>query len=135
MDHPWDGIEAKYPESSTVTGTVSRIADFGAFVKLEPGIEGLIHISELAHHRVMKVKNVVKQGDQVEVKVLSLDRDAQKLGLSLKATQKAPERKTQKKEEVDEPLRELAIKKQDDEPLKGGTGRKSGGEDIGLNLG
>lgn len=136
MDHPWDGIESKYPVNSTVSGKVSRIADFGAFVRLEPGIEGLIHISELAHHRVVKVKNVVKEGDSVEVKVLSLDRDAQKLGLSLKATQKAPERKSdQKPEEIDEPLRELAIKKQDSGPLKGGTGRKSGGEDIGLNLG
>ena len=135
MDHPWEGIEAKYPVNSLVSGTVSRIADFGAFVKLEPGIEGLIHISELAHHRVVKVKNVVKQGDSVEVKVLSLDREAQKLGLSLKATLQAPERKEKKVEEVDEPLRDLAVKKQDDEPLKGGTGRKSGGEDIGLTLG
>lgn len=136
MDHPWDGIESKYPVNSTVSGKVSRIADFGAFVRLEPGIEGLIHISELAHHRVVKVKNIVKEGDSVEVKVLSLDREAQKLGLSLKATQKAPEKKTSEKpEEVDEPLRELAIKKQDNSPLKGGTGRKSGGEDIGLTLG
>lgn len=136
MDHPWEGIESKYPVNSTVSGKVSRIADFGAFVRLEPGIEGLIHISELAHHRVVKVKNVVKEGDSVEVKVLSLDRDAQKLGLSLKATQKAPEKKSaEKPEEIDEPLRELAIKKQDNSPLKGGTGRKSGGEDIGLTLG
>ena len=136
MDHPWEGIESKYPVNSTVSGKVSRIADFGAFVRLEPGIEGLIHISELAHHRVVKVKNIVKEGDSVEVKVLSLDRDAQKLGLSLKATQKAPEKKqSEKPEEIDEPLRELAIKKQDNSPLKGGTGRKSGGEDIGLTLG
>lgn len=136
MDHPWDGIESKYPVNSTVSGKVSRIADFGAFVRLEPGIEGLIHISELAHHRVVKVKNIVKEGDSVEVKVLSLDRDAQKLGLSLKATQKPPERKNaEKPEEVDEPLRDLAVKKQTDAPLKGGTGRKSGGEDFGLTLG
>ena len=136
MDHPWDGIESKYPVDSLVKGTVSRIADFGAFVRLEPGIEGLIHISELAHHRVVRVKNVVKEGDSVEVKVLSLDREAQKMGLSLKATSKAPERKKKEKpEEVDEPLRELAVKKQDDAPLKGGTGRKSGGEDIGLTFG
>ncbi len=136
MEHPWDGIESKYPVNSTVSGKVSRIADFGAFVRLEPGIEGLIHISELAHHRVVKVKNIVKEGDSVEVKVLSLDRDAQKLGLSLKATQQAPVKKSNKPaEEIDEPLRDLAIKKQDDGPLKGGTGRKSGGEDIGLTLG
>ena len=136
MAHPWDGIESKYTVDSLVKGTVSRIADFGAFVRLEPGIEGLIHISELAHHRVVRVKNVVNEGDSVEVKVLSLDREAQKMGLSLKATMKAPEKKKKEKpEEVDEPLRELAVKKTNDAPLKGGTGRKSGGEDIGLTFG
>ncbi len=136
MDHPWDGIEGKYPVDSTVSGTVSRIADFGAFVRLEPGIEGLVHISELAYHRVVRVKNVVNEGDKVDVKVLSIDRDAQKMGLSLKATQKPPEKKEKEKpEEIDEPARELAVKKQDNAPLKGGTGRKSGGEDFGLTLG
>jgi small subunit ribosomal protein S1 len=65
---------------------VSRIAQFGAFVKLAPGVEGLIHISELAHHKVFRVENVVKEGEEVECKVLSVDAEAQRMSLSLKAT-------------------------------------------------
>ena len=133
LEHPWDGIEKKYPVNSVVKGKVSRLAQFGAFVKLEAGVEGLIHISELAHYRVFAVKNVVNEGDEVEVKILSLDRDAQKMGLSLKATQAKPEKEEKtKEEESDEPIREIAVKKQSKE-LKGGRDRPSGGEDIGLN--
>lgn len=135
MTHPWDDIDRKYAVNDVVKGTVSKIADFGAFVKLEPGIEGLVHISEIAHHRVIKVGNHVKPGDQVDVKILSIDSDKQKLGLSIKATQAAPElvKGPAADQEVDEPVRELAVKKADDEPLKGGTDRKSGGESVGLN--
>jgi ribosomal protein S1 len=133
LEHPWDNIEKKYPVNSIVKGKVSRIAQFGAFVKLEPGIEGLIHISELAHYRVFAVKNVVNEGDEVEVKLLSIDRDAQKMGLSLKATQAVPEKAAKQEEnEPDEPTRELAVKKQSAE-LKGGRDRPSGGEEVGLN--
>lgn len=133
LEHPWDGIEKKYPVNSIAKGKISRLAQFGAFVKFEPGIEGLIHISELAHHRVFAVKNVVNEGDSVEVKVLSIDQDAQKMGLSLKATQAKPEKEEKKNEEdVGEPIREIAVKKQGTE-LKGGRDRPSGGEEIGLN--
>ena len=133
LEDPWSNIDSKYPVNSVVSGTVSRIAQFGAFVKLEPGVEGLVHISELAHHRVFAVKNIVKEGDSVEVKVLSIDRDAQKMSLSLKATQAKPEKKQeQKPEEVDEPARELAVAKSK-EPLKGGRDKPSGGEQFGLN--
>ena len=59
LEHPWDGIDAKFPVGDVVKGVVSRVADFGAFVKLSTGIEGLVHISELAHHRVVKVTNIV----------------------------------------------------------------------------
>ena len=69
------GLTAE-PEVGTVyRGTVKRIADFGAFVEILPNIDGLVHISELAHHRVERVEDVVKEGDEVEVKVLSVDRD------------------------------------------------------------
>ena len=135
LENPWENILSKYPTNAVVEGTVTRIAQFGAFVKLEPGVEGLIHISELAHHRVFAVKNVVKEGDRVEVKVLSVDPDSQKIGLSLKATQAKPEpAKTSRDDEeaADEAARPLAVARRA-EPLKGGTERKSGGEDIGLN--
>jgi small subunit ribosomal protein S1 len=134
LENPWSRIDEKYPAGSVVSGTVSRLAQFGAFVKLEPGVEGLVHISELAHHRVIAVKNVLNQGDMVQVKVLSVDPQAQKIGLSLKATQAKPEKPDTKAEteEAAEPIREAAIKKRD-EPLKGGRDKGSGGEQFGLN--
>ena len=132
MDHPWEGISDDFAVNDIVKGTVTRIADFGAFVKLRSGVEGLVHISELAHHRVVKVGNYVNRGDEVEVKILSMDLQQQKIGLSIKATQSAPVKADKKKEEVEEPLRESAVPKSS-EPLKGGTSRKSGGESVGLN--
>ncbi len=135
LQDPWENIEQKYPANSVVSGTVSRIAQFGAFVKLEPGIEGLVHISELAHHRVFAVKNIVNEGDAVEVKVLSVDRAAQRMSLSLKATQARPEPKSapgKDAEPVDAPPRPVSVASRN-EPLKGGRDRKSGGEGLGLN--
>ena len=134
QENPWSRIDQKYPPGEIVSGTVSRLAQFGAFVKLEPGVEGLVHISELAHHRVMAVKNVVSMGDSVQVKVLTVDPSSQKIGLSLKATQAKPEKATDKKPEDDIPedTRESAVK-QRDEPLKGGRDKPSGGEQFGLN--
>ena len=135
LENPWTDIDKKYPIGADVSGFVSRIAEFGAFVKLEPGVEGLIHISELAHHRVIAVKNVVNQGDEVQVKILSVDPQAQKIGLSLKATQPKPEVKPGDKkseEQVPADLRPSAVKKRS-EPLKGGRDRSSGGEEFGLN--
>lgn len=133
IQHPWDGIEDRFPKGSIVRGTVTRLADFGAFVKIAAGIEGLVHISELAHHRVVQARNVVKEGEEIDVKVLDIDRDKQKLSLSLKATLQAPEKK--EKEVVAAPeiesTRPLAVKKHDG-PLKGGTSRPSGGDKFGL---
>jgi len=133
-EHPWTGIAQKFPVGTTVRGPVSRIAQFGAFVKLAPGVEGLIHISELAHHKVFRVENVVKEGEEVECKVLSVDADAQRIGLSLKATiAKAVKESDKAKDqpEVDEPPRELAVPKRKG-PLKGGMGKTGGGEQFGL---
>ncbi|HZL86821.1 MAG TPA: S1 RNA-binding domain-containing protein [Pirellulaceae bacterium] len=134
-EHPWTGIEQRFPVGSSATGTVTRIAQFGAFVKLAPGVEGLIHISELAHHKVYKVENVVKEGQEVEVKVVSVDAEAQRMGLSLKALLAAPVKAERKKEEteteVETPPRPLAVPKRSG-PLKGGVGKTSGGEQFGL---
>jgi small subunit ribosomal protein S1 len=65
-------------------GTVTRVVDFGAFVELEPGLEGLVHISELADHRVRAASDVVKPGDSVRVKVLEIDPQARRISLSIK---------------------------------------------------
>src|SRR5260370_42051066 len=84
---PWDSVDANYPTSSAVTGKVTRIMDFGAFVELEPGVEGLIHISELAHQRVRKVGDIVQPRQEVRVMVLAVDRNQRRISLSLKAGQ------------------------------------------------
>jgi small subunit ribosomal protein S1 len=133
-EHPWAGIEQKFPVGTTIRGPVSRIAQFGAFVKLAPGVEGLIHVSELAHHKVYKVENVVKEGEEVEAKVLSVDGEAQRISLSLKALLARAvkeEGKSKEAEVPDEPPREPAVAPRRG-PLKGGTGKPSGGEQFGL---
>ena len=133
--NPWDLSEQSYPVGAVVKGNVTKLMEFGAFVRLEAGIEGLVHISELANHRVHRVSNVVSEGDEVEVKILSVDSNAQKISLSMKAAQAAPPaesaEETEKPEEPKEPPRKLIVEKPDG-PLKGGVGRSSGGEQFGL---
>ena len=82
---PWDDVATKYPPGKTVSGKVTRLADFGAFVELEPAIEGLIHISELAPQRVHRAKDIVQVGQEVQVMVLSIDPAQRRISLSLKA--------------------------------------------------
>ena len=134
-ENPWDSAEQKYYIGSTVDGSVSKIMDFGAFVKLEPGVEGLIHISELAHGRVFRTSDVVSEGQAVQVKVLSFDRDKQRIGLSLKALLEAPKKKgdeeTADTDFAPPPDAPKAPRKYDGK-LKGGTSRPSGGEQFGL---
>jgi len=133
QDDPWNDAEARFPVGSTVHGNVSRLANFGAFVKLATGIEGLIHISELAHRRVNNVSQVIQEGQEVEVKILTVDRNAQRIGLSLKATQAKPEgSKPAAAPEPEEIKREVAVKKYQGQ-LRGGTG-SGGGELFGLKL-
>jgi small subunit ribosomal protein S1 len=81
---PWMGAEARWPVNSTVEGNVTRVADFGAFVQIAPGVEGLIHISELSPMHVQSVRDVVKEGEHVEARVISVDEDARRIGLSIK---------------------------------------------------
>ncbi len=83
--HPWDSVAERFHLGDKVTGTVTRDAEFGAFVELAPGIEGLIHISEMAWgKKVRKPSDVVAVGDQVEVVILSIDTEAKRMGLGLK---------------------------------------------------
>ena len=122
LDHPWHSADNNFNEDDIITGTVTKLMEFGAFVEIAPGIEGLIHISELAHHRVSKVSTVINEGDKVEVKVLSVDKDKQKVSLSRKACMDAPSPKGGSKKESaaeqDLPPRELAVKSSG-EPLQG----------------
>lgn len=88
--NPWLAASERYPADSTVKGKVTRTTEFGAFVQLEPGIEGMIHISELEHRRVKRVTEVVNVGQEIDVKVLEFDVDKKRIGLSLKALKNAP---------------------------------------------
>lgn len=84
--HPWDAVAQKYKVNDRVRGTVTRIVDFGAFVELEPGIEGLIHISEMSWTRgkLRKASDVVKQGETVEAVILGVSAAERRLSLGLK---------------------------------------------------
>ena len=132
-EHPWTNIEEKFQVDSVVDGVVTRLTKFGAFVRLAPGVEGLIHISELAHQRIAQPSNVVRQGEELQVKVLSVDADAQRIALSRKAVLQPPPEAEKKDEPVEEEApREPVIRPQANMPLKGGVDRPSGGDQFGL---
>jgi len=83
--HPWEKVKEKYPIGSKVTGTVKKIMDYGAFVELEPGVEGLVHISEMVWGRPPKhPSDIVKEGDRVEVVILNVDVEKQRISLGMK---------------------------------------------------
>jgi small subunit ribosomal protein S1 len=124
MASPWDNVADKYAAGRTVTGKVSRLMDFGAFVELEPGVEGLIHLSELAPQRVRRVADVVQPGREVEVKVLGVDAAQKRISLSLKAAlakeePPAPEAVPEAEEEPEAPPKPSRPRTT---PLRGGIG-------------
>lgn len=94
LPNPWDTVEEKYPVGMIVDAKVVRTAPFGAFLQVEPGIEGLVHISQLAHQRVGKTEDVVTPGDQVKVKVLGVDKDGKRISLSIKEALDIPSEAT-----------------------------------------
>jgi small subunit ribosomal protein S1 len=89
--NPWEGAKDRYAKESKVKGRVTRLADFGAFVELEPGLEGLVHISEMADRRIQSPKDVVEEGKEVEVRILGVDPEKQRISLSMRSP--SPERK------------------------------------------
>ena len=133
--NPWDDVEAKYPVGARIQGVVAKVMDFGAFVKLGPGVDGLVHISELAHGRVMRTSDIVSEGQDVEVKILSVDREKQRISLSLKALLDKPVKPGEARvADEDLPLPADAPKPPAKKhgQLKGGTGGPAGGEKFGL---
>jgi len=82
---PWENIEERFKVGDVVSGSVAKIASFGAFVNLEGDIDGLIHISQLSEDHVERVKDVIKVGDEVEARVIKVDRVERRIGLSVKA--------------------------------------------------
>ena len=85
--HPWDSVQGKYRVGERVRGTITRTTDFGAFVELEPGVEGLIHVSEMSWvKRVRRPSDLVKPGENVETVILKIDGEAKRMSLGLKQT-------------------------------------------------
>ncbi len=97
LPNPWDRVEEKYPVGSIVKAKVVRLASFGAFVQLEPGVEGLVHISHLADYHVGTPDEVVQEGEEIEVKVLNVDPAEKRIRLSMReANYEARKQKNQK---------------------------------------
>lgn len=101
---PWDDIEEKAAVGSVLDGTVKRLVDFGAFVEVFPGVEGLVHISQISHKHIDKPSDVLKSGEKIQVKVLSVDPEEHRLALSMKALEEAPKEENKKapKKNVDD---------------------------------
>jgi ribosomal protein S1 len=121
QESPWDSAVQKYLPSSVITGKVTRLMEFGAFVELEPGIEGLIHISELAPSRVRRVKDIVQPNQVVQVMVLSVDPEQRRISLSLKGA--LPKEAAPVEEEEEEAVDEQPSKPRTT-PLRGGIGQQ-----------
>jgi len=122
--NPWNLAVDKYAVGNTASGKVTRLSDFGAFIELEAGVEGLIHISELDHKRVKRVGDVLSVGQEVQVQVLEVNPERQRISLSLKALKAKPE---EPKDEDMAPGKGQAYERKRKEPLRGGTGSQGGG--------
>ncbi|BDQ34444.1 30S ribosomal protein S1 [Pseudodesulfovibrio portus] len=91
-EDPWSQVPAKYPVGQKVTGTVTNITDFGLFVEVEEGIEGLVHVSEISRKKIKSPSELFKEGDSIEAKVIHVSADERRLGLSIKQTKEEPAR-------------------------------------------
>ena len=145
MEDPFQTAASDITAGETVSGKVTKIMEFGAFVELAPGVEGLVHISELAWKRIAKVDSVLKQDEVITVKVLEVDPGKRRISLSLKQTTEPPKNmrggrgeEGQSIEEIqkitpkDRRMREEFKKKH--EGLKSGLGGE-GKVDLGEGLG
>jgi small subunit ribosomal protein S1 len=113
---PWSGVFSSFPQNAVVEGTVTRLADFGAFIQLLPGVEGLAHISELSDKRIGKCSEVLQVGQAVKVRVLSVDPEQRRISLSLKMpTAEAPQPEAAAPAQPPPP-----VKKKRKKPLRGG---------------
>ena len=96
---PWDGVEQKLAAGDVIEGTVKRLTDFGAFVEVLPGIDGLVHISQISHKRVENPKDVLKVGQEVTVKVLEVNAADERVSLSIKVLEERPAQEEGEKQE------------------------------------
>ncbi|MCG3179352.1 MAG: 30S ribosomal protein S1 [Phycisphaerae bacterium] len=127
-ENPWTSVTGKYAPEQRVAGKVTRIADFGAFIELEPGVEGLVHVSQLSDKHVKHPSDVVKPGDLVDVRVISVDADEQRISLSMKTS---PSAAAQQAVEAAASQAPEAPRKKKDRPKRGGIGPLDGGIGLG----
>ncbi|WP_237227713.1 30S ribosomal protein S1 [Rubinisphaera sp. JC750] len=131
MTNPWDYAEQRYPKNTVVTGLVKKTTDFGAFVEIEPGLEGLIHISELDFRRVNRVEDVLTEGQETEAQVLEINKNKKRISLSLKSIKPKPEPTAEElaaeaaSQAEEKQRREAEFKRR--KTLKGGIGGNKGG--------
>lgn len=116
-ESPFNKFIDAHSTGDVLTGTVKRLVDFGAFVEVEPGVEGLVHISEIAHEHVNVPGDVLKEDQEIEVKIIDLDKDNEKISLSIKALESAPPISKQPKRE--ENARVYTDDTEDDAPTLG----------------
>ncbi len=107
---PWTTVESQYKVGSTIQGTVSKITNFGAFIKLPTGIEGLVHISELSEGDVQKVEDIIKVGETKEFRIIKVSPEERKLGLSLKP-EKAKSAPTEEEQREEAAVEKIQAKK------------------------
>ena len=96
---PWDGVEQKLAAGDVIEGTVKRLTDFGAFVEVLPGIDGLVHISQISHKRIENPKEALTVGQEVTVKVLEVNAADERVSLSIKALEERPAQEEGEKQE------------------------------------
>jgi len=134
LEDPWKLASYKYKQGDVIRGPVVRTLDkVGAFVQLEPGIDGLVHISELSHTRVWRVSDFLKEGQEVEAKVLNVDLDQKRISLSMKALSINPDVLKRQQEEEAEANAPVVPLPPVPKNLKGGVAKKKGGAQFGLN--
>ncbi|WP_318766084.1 30S ribosomal protein S1 [Lactiplantibacillus carotarum] len=102
LPEPWDGIEEKAPQGAVLDGKVKRLTSFGAFVEVFPGVEGLVHISQISHQHIATPNDVLKVGQEIKVKVLDVRPDEKRLALSIKALEEKPQAAEGEEEERSE---------------------------------
>lgn len=151
-ENPWLHAAEKYPPNSLVRGVVRRVMDYGAFVELESGVEGLVHISELSHKRVGRPRDVVQEGQEVEVMVLSVDPAQRRISLSIRQAlppEPPPAEKPPETQPAGEPMASESasagpapaepsplpkkMRQKKPQQLKGGLGRSPRSSRFGLN--
>lgn len=102
LPQPWDNITEKVAEGDVLEGTVKRLTSFGAFVEVFPGVEGLVHISQISHKHIATPNEVLTSGEKVKVKVLNVNADEHRLALSIKALQEKPAAEKKQEAPVEE---------------------------------